>query len=154
MKKVAFQSVIILLFALVILPGMLLSACGKTVPAETAGPAASADSISTAGSEAESEKREETLTDEQALAAIRNYCILANPDLEETAASGEAPVYWEIASSDEQQIVVLFRSYTGAQIRYYVDPVSGETYVTEFVPGITAEEERTAESLNVRDYTA
>ena len=154
MKKVAFQSVIILLFALVILPGMLLSACGKTVPAETAGPAVSADSVSPAGSEAESEKREETLTDEQALAAIRNYCILANPDLEETAASGEAPVYWEIASSDEQQIVVLFRSYTGALVRYYIDRSSGDTTVTEFVPGITAEEQQTDEHFNVKDFFA
>ncbi len=50
------------------------------------------------------------------------------------------------------QIVVLFRSYTGALVRYYIDPASGETYVTEFVSGITPEEERTEETLNVKDY--
>ena len=58
----------------------------------------------------------------------------------------------EVSSSDESRIVVLFRSYTGAQIRYYIDPLSGETYVTESVPGITAGEERTDESLNAWDY--
>ena len=39
-----------------------------------------------------------------------------------------------------------------AQIRYYINPTTGETYVTEYVEGITPEEERTEESLNVRDY--
>ena len=48
--------------------------------------------------------------------------------------------------------MVLFRSYTGAQIRYYIDRATGETYVTEFVPGITAQEQQTEERLNVRDY--
>ena len=92
------------------------------------------------------------ITDEQALSAIRNYCYANNPELESIEEDGEYPVYWEIASSDENEIVVLFRSYTGAEIRYYIDPVSGETYVTEFVSGITDEEERTDESFNVKDY--
>lgn len=35
-----------------------------------------------------------------------------------------------------------------AQIRYYINPTTGETYVTEYAEGITPEEE----SLNVRDY--
>ncbi|MBR0352650.1 MAG: hypothetical protein IJH53_05540 [Oscillospiraceae bacterium] len=96
---------------------------------------------------------ENRISEEQALAAVRQYCFSNDPGLESLVNAGEYPVYWDV-SSDENVIVVLFRSYTGAQIRYYVDPVSGETYVTEFVPGITAEEERTAESLNVRDYTA
>ena len=94
----------------------------------------------------------ERLTDKQAIAAIERYCRMSNPDLEKAANSGEYPVYWEIAWSDDQQIVVLFRSYTGAQIRYYIDPVSGNTHVTEFVPGITEKEEPTDESFNVRDY--
>ena len=95
---------------------------------------------------------EEGVTEEQALAAVKRYCYSINPDLESIEKTGEYPVYWEIASSDEQEIVVLFRSYTGAQNRYYIDPVSGNTYVTEFVPGITPEEMRTAESFNIRDY--
>ena len=92
-----------------------------------------------------------TLSDEQALTAIRNYCIAGNPDLENIAAE-DYPTYWELASSDADQVVVLFRSYTGAQVRYYIDRATGDAYVTEFVPGITPEEMRTEESLNVRDY--
>lgn len=95
---------------------------------------------------------EKRLSEEQALAAVRRYCYLNNPDLESIEKAGEYPVYWDVSSSDEHQIVVLFRSYTGAQIRYYIDPVSGDTYVTEFIPGITSEEGRTDERINVWDY--
>ena len=95
---------------------------------------------------------ERQLSDEQALSAVKNYCLANDPELESLVNSGDYPVYWDIASSDEQEIVVLFRSYTGAQIRYYVDRATGETYVTEFVPGITPEEERTEEQLNAWDY--
>ncbi len=97
---------------------------------------------------------EHTLTDEQALAAIRQYCLNSNPDLEGIVNAGEYPVYWEIASSDATEIVVLYRSYTGALVRYYIDRATGETYVTEFVSGITPEEQQTEEHLNVWDYPA
>ena len=92
------------------------------------------------------------ITDEEALSAVKNYCHENNPDLERIEEEGKYPVYWDIESSDEKEIVVLFRSYTGAQIRYHINPESGDTYVAEFVPGITFEEEKTDESFNVRDY--
>lgn len=93
-----------------------------------------------------------TLSDEAALSAVRQHCLDANPDLESIVNAGEYPVTWEIAASDEKEIVVLFRSYTGAELRYHVDRISGETYVTEFVPGITSEEQLTEESMNAWDY--
>ncbi len=91
------------------------------------------------------------LSDGQALSAIRNYCLIGNPELGSETA-GEYPVYWEVSSSTDSEIVVVFRSYTGSINRYYIDPVSGETYVTEFVPGIIEDEQRTDESLNAWDY--
>lgn len=94
----------------------------------------------------------EKLSDEQALAAIRYYCFTMNPDLEGIVSAEEYPVYWEISSSAEDETVVLYRSYTGALVRYYVNRESGETYVTEFVPGITPEEQRADESFNAKDY--
>ena len=97
-------------------------------------------------------KGQAKLTDNEVLSAIRKYCLVSNPSLEEIVNAGEYPVYWEVASSSDQEIVILFRSYTGVLVRYYVDPVSGEAYSTEFVPGITEEEERTEESINVKDY--
>ena len=97
-------------------------------------------------------KGEGTLSDEQALSAIRNYCMVQNPELQSYVNSGEYPAYWDISASDEREIVVLYRSYTGAQVRYYIDRGTGNTCSTEFVPGITSEEVRTEESFNVRDY--
>ncbi len=99
-----------------------------------------------------SARGERRLTDEQAVSAIRQYCYRNDPDLESIVNAGEYPVYWNVSSSSDSEIAVLFRSYTGAQIRYYIDPISGETYVTEFVPGITSEEQRTGERLNAWDY--
>ena len=95
---------------------------------------------------------EKIVTDEQAVTAIREYCHVNNPDLEDIENAGEYPVYWDVESATNQEIVVLFRSYTGAQIRYYIDRISGNTYVTEYVPGITDEEERTDEEFSVWDY--
>lgn len=92
------------------------------------------------------------LTDAQAKDAIRHYCILENPDLENYINEGEYPVYWEVTESNGEQIVVLFRSYTGALTRYYIDPYSGDTYVTEQVPGIIEDEQASGETLNVYDY--
>ena len=92
------------------------------------------------------------LSDELALAAIRKYCIAQNPDLENIINAGEYPVYWDISSSDAHEVVVLFRSYTGAVNRYYIDRTTGDCYVTQAVPGVTAGEERLDERLNVWDY--
>ena len=92
------------------------------------------------------------ITDEQALSAVQKYCYTVNPDLKAIADAGEYPVYWDISSADKDEIVVVFRSYSGALTRYYIEPKSGDAYVTEFMPGISADEERTGESLNVRDY--
>lgn len=93
----------------------------------------------------------EPISDEQALEAVRNYCCTTNPDLESIASEGYS-IYWEIISSDDSEIVVMFRSYTGAQVRYYIDRATGITNATEFVPGITEEEEPTGDSFNIRDY--
>ncbi len=92
------------------------------------------------------------ISEEQALSGIRAYCCSVNPDLEEIVNKGEYPAYWELESADEAQIVVLFRSYTGALIRYYIDRATGETYETEFVPGVTAEETRTDLRFDLRSY--
>jgi hypothetical protein len=92
------------------------------------------------------------ISDEKALEAIKNYCIQTNPELEDMVNSKDYTIDWKVESSEEDQIVVAYRSYTAAIVRYYIHPLSGETYVTEFVPGITEEEKRTDETLNVKDY--
>ena len=100
------------------------------------------------------ESNSEVLTEAQALDAIKNYCFTADPNLKNMADSGEYNIYWTVTTNNANEIVVLYRAYTGAQIRYYIDTVSGETYVTELVPGIIDEEQRTDESFNVKKYLA
>ncbi len=95
---------------------------------------------------------ESNLSKEQALEAVRKYCMANNPDLASISASDDHTVYWDSSINEAGEIVVLYRSYTGAQLRYYIDPDSGQTYVTELVPGIIDEEQRTDETFNVRDY--
>jgi ABC-type transport system substrate-binding protein len=92
------------------------------------------------------------ISDDQALAAIKKYCMETNPDLKDKIDSEDYTIYWNIESSDESQIVILYRSYTAAEVRYYIDRISGDTYVTEYVQGITEQEERSPETLNVKDY--
>lgn len=102
----------------------------------------------------QSESVSEAISEDQALDAIKNYCFTKNPELKNMASSDEYTIYWNVTSNTANEIVVLYRSYTGAETRYYIDPVSGETYSTELVPGIIDEEQRTEESFNVKDYMA
>lgn len=104
------------------------------------------------GSKSQSAALEQALTQEQALASIQNYCYEQNPELEKETDSDDTTVYWDVSTNDAGEIVVLFRSYTGSETRFYIDPVSGDTYSTELVPGIIDEEQRTDESFNTRDY--
>ena len=92
------------------------------------------------------------ITDEAAVSAVQKYCYAQNPDLEEMVKSGEYPIYWDISDSNEKEAVVVYKSYTGCLNHYYVNRDTGETYVTEYVPGIMEEEQKTDESFNIRDY--
>lgn len=137
-----------------------LTACAPSEKKESK-PQADTPSVSETGQTIEIEESSqdsqgasegESLTEEQALEAIKKYCYENNPDLKDMEGSDEQTLYWEVSTNDTGERVVLYRSYTGAQIRYYIDPVSGDTYVTELVPGIIDDEQRTEESFNVRDY--
>ena len=92
------------------------------------------------------------LSDEQALKTVTNYCASANPELQSIVEAGEYATYWEVSASSEAEVVIVFRSYTGALNYYYVDRVSGETTVTELVPGIIDAEQPTGEHFNAWAY--
>ncbi len=101
----------------------------------------------------ESEKASaDVITQEQALEAIKNYCYANNPDIEGMIGSDDYTLYFDVSTNEANEIVVLYRAYTGAQIRYYIDPASGEVYVTELVPGIIDDEQKTDETFNIRNY--
>lgn len=160
MKKKVICKIMITLASASLLMAMM-GGCGEKKETKESDPVLISEPISSVASSESSEagdtsedaaKQQEKLTDDQVLAAIQNYCYAGNPELEDMVNAGETPIYWEVTSSSESEVVVLFRSYTGALIRYYVDPTSGETYVTEFVSGVMTEEQRTDETFNVREY--
>ena len=149
----------------VLAAAMLLAACGKEDKPETdslfesteTGTATGQDEAvgkDAAKQEAKpaTDNKTEAITEDQAYNAVINYCKANNPDFDETGNAEGYTEYWDVSTDENGKIVVLYRSYTGAQIRYYVDPVSGETYVTELVPGIIDEEQKNGETFNARDY--
>lgn len=97
-------------------------------------------------------KEDEKITNDKAISAIKKYCYSRFPDLEEMEKSGQYTISWDVESSNDKEIVVAYRSYTGAITRYYIDALTGDTYVTEFMPGITEKEERTSENFNMKKY--
>ena len=138
----------ILTFTVIAALVLSLAGCGTAPAAQNRTPAAEPQTEEAAPAQTE----ETTISDELALSTIRYYCYENNPDLESIVNDGEHQVSWEIASSSEQEIVILYTSYTGAEIRYYIDRATGDTYSTAFVSGVMTEEERTDESFNLLDY--
>ncbi len=154
---------------------MLLSACGSEeedfTPAvepieavtgsqqETGGqsdshqPAAQQDTTDQSASQTENtDQKADVLTEDQAYAAVINYNKSIDSGIDDELNPEGYSEYWDVSVDEEGKIVVLYRSYTAAQIRYYVDPVSGDTYITELVPGIIDEEQETGETFNAWDY--
>ena len=151
MKKKVLLVMMMSVFAL------QMAACGKeAAPAETE-PAETTEAVETTENTENTENTElanpwTEITEEQATQAIHDYCIESFPDLANMEGSDDYTLYWEASTNENGEIVVLYRAYTGALIRYYVNPETGDTYVTEQVPGIIDDEQRTEETLNVKDY--
>lgn len=99
-----------------------------------------------------SEETSDLITEDQAREAVKKYCIEDFPDLADMVDSDEYTIYWEAATIETGEICVLYRAYTGALIRYYVNPETGDARVTEQVPGIIDEEQSTGETVNIRKY--
>ena len=124
-----------------------LAACGTEDKKESGSPVQGepiAESTGKAGENAGEEKAAATASEESSVAS--------SEATQATAITEEQAFDWASTMNEKGEIVILYRSYTAAQIRYYIDPNTGDTYVTEFVPGITDEEERTEETFNVKDY--
>ena len=88
------------------------------------------------------------ITAEMAYEGVNNYCHKAydwsvaedNPDM----------MYIQMGEETETEYQVVFRSYTGAFVYFYVDKTSGTTKMVEIVPSLGIEEE--SGSINLFDY--
>ena len=142
MKKLAF------VFILVLMMSAILSACGTKN--ETAGDSSTADTtyapVTTDITDTTAAQNE--ISEEMAYDGVYNYCHSTydwsiaedNPDI----------MYLKMGEETDSEYQVIFRSYTGTFVYFYVDKSSGATRLIEYVPNLDIEEE--AGTINLYDY--
>ena len=102
----------------------------------------------TQSSDVQSEDTLRTITKETAFEGVNNYChreydwsvAKDNPDI----------MYVQMGEETDSAYQVIFRSYTGAFVHFYVNKTSGTTKIVEKVPNLNVEEE--AGTINLFDY--
>ena len=102
----------------------------------------------TQSSDVQSEDTLRTITKEMAFEGVNNYChkeydwsvAKDNPDI----------MYVQMGEETDPAYQVLFRSYTGAFVHFYVDKTSGKTRIVEKIPSLNVEEK--IGSINLYDY--
>ena len=89
-----------------------------------------------------------TITEEMAYEGVNNYChkeydwsvAKDNPDI----------MFVQMGEETDSAYQVVFRSYTGAFVHFYVYKTSGTTKMVEKVPSLNVEED--AGTINIFDY--
>lgn len=124
MKKILYV-LIAAAVAASLLPGCSpkSGSAGSTPPAETAD-AGTSDRV---------------ITEDMAFEGVNSYCRSTydwsaaedNPDI----------MYVEKGEETETEYQVIFRSYTGSYVYFYVDKTSGTTRMVEYVPALDTESE-------------
>ena len=134
MKYIAFSFVFI---------ALLLCSCRKSktevIPSSNSQTEAVVDSANTSTRQ---------ITEDMAYEGVNNYChseydwsiAKDNPDI----------MYVQMGEETETEYEVIFRSYTGAFVHFYVDKKTGTTRIVEKVPALDVEDE--AGTINLFDY--
>ena len=99
-------------------------------------------------SDAQTEDTLRTIRADMAYEGINNYCHSAydwsvakdNPDI----------MYLTMGEETDSTYQVIFRSYTGAFVHFYVNKTSGTTRIVEKVPSLNVEED--AGTIELFDY--
>lgn len=86
------------------------------------------------------------VTEKTAYEAVSNYCH----KMYDWSIAEDNIMYVTPGEETESEYQVIFRSYTGAFVYFYVDKASGNTRLVEYVPTLEIEEE--AGSINIFDY--
>ena len=92
--------------------------------------------------------RTNNITQEMAFEGVSNYC---HREYDWSVAEGNPSLmYVQMEEGTDSEYHVLFRSYTGALVHFYVDKTSGATRLVETVPALDIEAE--AGTINLLDY--
>ena len=83
-----------------------------------------------------------------ALEGVSNYCHKTY----DWSMAKENPsiMYVQMGEEADSAYLVVFRSYTGAFVNFYVDKTSGTTRMVEKVPSLNVEED--AGTIDIFDY--
>ena len=118
---------------------LLLSSCrqGKTEAPEAAQPTETTEQAQPTG-----------ITAEMAYEGVNNYC---HQEYDWSVAK-DNPSIMSVTMGEETDSAyqVVFRSYTGALVYFYVDKASGTTKMVEHVPALNIENE--AGTIEIADY--
>ena len=99
-------------------------------------------------SDAQTEDAQRTITADMAYEGVNNYCHSA---YEWSAAKDDPDImYLQMGEETDSEFQVIFRSYTGAFVYFYVDKTSGATRIVEKVPSLNVEDE--AGTIDLFDY--
>ena len=89
-----------------------------------------------------------TITAEMAYEGISNYC---HSEYDWSIAEDNPSILnIEMGEETESEYQIVFRSYTGALVYFYVDKASGSTRLVDYVPTLNIESE--AGTINLFDY--
>lgn len=88
------------------------------------------------------------ITAEMAYEGVSNYCH-STYDWS-IAKDNPSIMYVEMGEETDSAFQVVFRSYTGAFVNFYVDKASGTTRMVEKVPSLNVEED--AGNIELFDY--
>ena len=88
------------------------------------------------------------ITAEMAYEGVSKYCHSAYDW--SMAEDNPSMMYMERGEETESEYQVVFRSYTGAFVYFYVEKTSGTTRMVEYVPALDIKEE--AGTIDIFDY--
>lgn len=127
------------IFIIALMLVAMLQGCGTgSTPVNTPDPAGSTDTDVSLNE----------ITAETAFEGVYNYC---HATYGWSAAEGNPDMmYLEMGEETDTEYQVIFRSYTGAFVYFYVDKESGTARMIEYVPALEIEEE--AGTINIFDY--
>lgn len=106
------------------------------------------DSVKQTAAADSTKAAERTITKEMAYDGVNNYCH-STYDWS-VAKDNPSIMYVQLGEETESEYEVIFRSYTGAFVHFYVDKKSGTTRMVEKVPNLDVEE--AAGTINLFDY--
>ena len=88
------------------------------------------------------------ITEEMAYEGVSNYC---HSEYDWTVAEDNPDIMTlEMGEETDSTYQVVFRSYTGALVYFYVDKASGSTRMEEYVPALDIKND--AGTINLFDY--